>query len=189
MHVSVTVNWCAHTARRKRTHGAKRSINLLQKDTKYIFLLVVVLWSVDLLSDHCRKSKILSTGVRYEGIFYSPKKRIPQLSYCREWENVNYVNCIGQQGTQVYLMQCFRLISTLLIRLQNWNMSLERLVLLVFLQLIGLGIHIRMHNKIIRACSQLHKMLIICLCDTYTKYINTIHSQWQMCFYITSHIQ
>ena len=33
------------------------------------------------------KSKILSTGVGYEGIFYSPKKRIPQLSSCREREN------------------------------------------------------------------------------------------------------
>ena len=90
MHVSVTVNWCAHTAPRKRTHGAKRSINLLQKDTKYIFRLVVVLWSVDLLSDRWSKSKILSTGVGYEGIFYSPQKRISQLSDYREWENIEY---------------------------------------------------------------------------------------------------
>ena len=98
MHVSVTVNWCAHIARRKRTHGAKRSINLLQKDTKYIFRLVVVLWSVDLLSDHWSKSKILSTGVGYEGIFYSPQKRISQLSDYREWENIwisyTWSNCM-----------------------------------------------------------------------------------------------
>ena len=91
--MSVTVNWCAHIARRKRTHGAKRSINLLQKDMKYIFRLVVVLWSVDLLSDHWSKSKILSTDVRYEGIFYSPQKRISQLSDYREWENVLYHGC------------------------------------------------------------------------------------------------
>ena len=90
VHVSLTVNWCAHIARRKRTHGAKRSINLLQKDTKYIFHPVVVLWSVDLLSDHWSKSKILSTGVRYEGISYSPQKHISQLSDYREWENDRY---------------------------------------------------------------------------------------------------
>ena len=99
MHVSVTVNWCAHIARRKRTHGAKRSINLLHKDTKYIFRLVVVLWSVDLLSDHWSKSKILSTGVRYEGMSYSPQKRISQLSDYREWENQEYP--IGLQWTRL----------------------------------------------------------------------------------------
>ena len=37
VHVEVTVNWCADIARQKRTHGAKRSINLLKKDMKNIF--------------------------------------------------------------------------------------------------------------------------------------------------------
>ena len=59
VHVEVTVNWCANIAQRKRTHGAKRSINLLKKDTKNIFRLVVVLQSVDLLSDYLSSRRIL----------------------------------------------------------------------------------------------------------------------------------
>ena len=109
MHVSLTVNWCAHIARRKRTHGAKRSINLLQKDTKYIFRPVSVLWSVDLLSDHWSKSKILSTGVRYEGISYSPQKRISQLSDYREWENVQYTVVLGMVLPRGFALQQLKL--------------------------------------------------------------------------------
>ena len=54
----------------------------------------------------------MSTGVRDEGISYSPQKRIPQLSDYRKWKNVQYADdCIAFLNNKNELYTVLNLIS------------------------------------------------------------------------------